>query len=71
MNDLERLNDIAIEIKRVKEHMKFQEDINKLYFNVFRQPISEMVTPELEIQITNLENRRKRIVRKMFNQYCK
>ena len=71
MNDLERLNDIAIEIKRVMEHMKFQEGINKLYFNVFRQPISEAVTPELKIQITNLENRRKRIVRKMFNKYCK
>ena len=71
MSDLERLNDIAIEIKRVKEHIKFQEDINKLYFNVFRQPISEMVTPELEIQITNLENRRKRIISKMFKKYCK
>ncbi|MGR3177811.1 MAG: hypothetical protein ACUZ8E_07115 [Candidatus Anammoxibacter sp.] len=65
-NDLENLTDIAIEIKLVNEYIKWSEDMS-----VKLAPLYKGDTTKLEIQITNLENRRKRIVRKMFNQYCK
>ena len=69
MNDLETLNDIAIEIKLVKQSMKSQEYIDELYSRVFALDESSRII-KLKIQITNLENRRKRIVRRMFNKYC-
>ena len=70
MNDLERLNDIAIEIKAVNEHIKWQNDLEKVYSGMFKADRLNKTT-RLKIQITNLENRRKRIVRKMYNKYCK
>lgn len=66
MNDLERLNDIAIEIKRVDEYIQWRKDMR-----VKLAPLYKGDTTKLDIQITNLENRRKRIVRKMYNKYCK
>ena len=65
-NDLETLTDIALDIKAVNNSIKWCEDMRKNF-----SPIYKGDTTKLEIQITNLENRRKRIVRKMFNQYCK
>lgn len=64
MNDLERLNDIAIEIDAVNESIKWCENMRKNF-----SPIYKGDTTKLEIQITNLENRRKRIVTRMYNKY--
>lgn len=70
MKELSKLNDIQIDIKRVKESIEWQNKLNKLFSRVFRSGEISRI-PKLELQITNLENRRKRIIRKMFNQYCK
>ena len=65
-NDLENLTDIAIEIKLVNEYIKWSEDMS-----VKLAPLYKGDTTKLEIQITNLENRRKRIIKGMYNNYCK
>ena len=66
MNDLERLTDIALDIKAVNNSIKWCEDMRKNF-----SPIYKGDTTKLEIQITNLENRRKRIMKGMYNKYCK
>lgn len=70
MKELEILNDIEIEIKSINESIKFQKGIDKIYAELFNLHGGDRI-PKLETKITNLENRRRRIIRKLFNQYCK
>ena len=60
------VNDVANDIKQGNVSIKWCEDMRKKFSYIYKGD-----TTKLEIQIKNLENRRKRIVRKMFNQYCK
>lgn len=65
MNDLGRLNDIEIEIDAVNESIKWCENMRKNF-----SPIYKGDTTKLKIQITDLENRRKRILNRMCKKYC-
>lgn len=66
MKELSKLNDIEIDIKMVKEHILWIEDMNENF-----SPFYDGDTTKSKLQITNLENRRKKIIRKLFDQYCK
>ena len=65
MNDLGTLNDIEIDIKQVNKSIKWCEGMRKNFLYLYKGD-----TTKLELQIKDLENRRKRIVRRMYKKYC-